>query len=401
MPSKHPFASAASERLQLSLAYFLYFITLGLVLPYFPPYLRARGLDGVAIGWLLAMGPLMKIAVPPLLGAVADGRRGPRFWGVVAAWGTFGGMLLVWASAGHAALFAGAILYSLFSAPSMSLLDATTVRHVRDGRTRFGRIRVWGSVGYILTSFGLGIAFPALPPDVIIWGLVGSQLVFALFFTATRVEDAPASKPVWTDLPHVLRPRVVWLLLLTLFLNRVASSPFNGFYTIFVRDARLGGEVVALTWGIAISTEVFVMLVVDRLIDRFGAGAVLAAGVLLEAARWAAYGFIESQWALLAVAPAHGTAFALLYVGSVRAVTEFVPRQFRALGQGLSAAAAACGQTAGFVAAGYLYKNSGSRVMFTAAGLTGLAATILALLFARAERRRAARTPEAAREPQS
>ncbi|MGH9900762.1 MAG: MFS transporter, partial [Pyrinomonadaceae bacterium] len=277
-PSPAPDKADKAERRQLSVAYFLYFATAGLFLPYFPSYLRARGVDGVRIGWILALGPLMRVAVPPLLGFLADRARGPRFWGMVAAWGAVTALAVVWAGDGYAMLLLGAFLYSTFTAPAIPLLDASTVQYMGRTASRFGHIRLWGSVGFVVCSFGLGFAFPGLPAAVIIVSLVGSHLLFALFISAARIEDAPAARPHWRELPQLLRKSSVWLLLLTLFLNRAASAPFNGFYTLFVQEGGLGGGVVAWTWGIAITAEIALMTAVDRYIDRFGTGRVLAAG---------------------------------------------------------------------------------------------------------------------------
>jgi PPP family 3-phenylpropionic acid transporter len=332
----------------------------------------------------MAAGPLARVVVPPLLGLAADRRRGPRFWSVVAAWGALCGVLLMWAPGGLPLLYAGAVVYSLFNAPSMPLLDAMTLGRAA---ARFGHVRMWGSVGYVLTSFTLGTLFPSLPPEVIIASTAGSLLLFSLFLSATRIEDAPTPRTDWGELPRVLRGRAVWLLLAALLLSRMAAGPLSGFYIIFVNEQGLGGDVVALTWGIAIATEVCVMLGVDRLINRFGPGRVLAAGVLLDALRWLFYSLVATKAALLAVAPAHGLAFAMLYVAGVRALTAIIPREFRALGQGLGAAAQAVGLAAGLILAGYVYKTSGSRVMFAAAGIVGLASTACALAFTRLDGR--------------
>lgn len=123
------------------------------------------------------------------------------------------------------------------------------------------------------------------------------------------------------------------------------------------------------------------MLAVDKIIDRLGADKVLTVGVLMESLRWLAYSWVRSDGSLLLLAPLHGTAFALLYVASVRAAAEVVPGRWRALGQGLIAAAAGCGQTVGFVAAGYLHESAGSAVMFLSGGVVGLFAFGNALLF--------------------
>jgi PPP family 3-phenylpropionic acid transporter len=190
----------------------------------------------------------------------------------------------------------------------------------------------------------------------------------------------------WSRLPALLRNRVLWLLLTVTFLNRVASAPFNAFYAIFVRESGMGGDVVAWTWGIGVVTEVIVMLFVDRLIRRFSAAGVLAAGCALEAFRWTAYSYVSSPAALLCLAPLHGSAFAFVYISTVRSVAGVLPSRVRSLGQGLATAAAGLGQTVGSVAGGYLHDMAGNSGMFLAAGVTGIAAVLLSVFFSQAYR---------------
>jgi MFS transporter, PPP family, 3-phenylpropionic acid transporter len=372
---------------RLALSYFLFFFTQGLFLPYFPAFLHSNGLDGVRIGTLLAVGPLMRVLVPPVVGLLSDRYRGPHFWGKAAGWGAVAGLCLT--AADERALVAGVVVYFIFSAPAISLLDASALQHLKGNvRASFGRIRLWGSVGFALASFGLGLLYPDLPPHVVLFGLFGSYVLFAGFLSGVRGEAESPGGLSWEGLPQLLKGGVLWLLLVTVFLNRIASAPFNVFYTLFVGELGHGGELVAWSWGIGVAAEVLAMLVVDRFIDRLGVDRVLAGGVLLEALRWLAYVWVQSEAALLLLTPLHGTAFAFLYVASVRAAAAVVPERLRALGQGLIAAAAGCGQTVGFVGAGYLHETVGSRGMFFFGGAVGMSAFAIALLFGRLINRR-------------
>ena len=378
---------------RMSAAYFLYFVAFGLYVPYFPAYLRGRGLDAAAVGWFVALAPLSRVVVPPLVGLVADRRGGPRRWGAVCAWGGVAGLALAAGVPGVPALLAGTFLFSAFTAPTIPLLDSAAVRA---GARGFGTIRLWGSLGYLLTSFGLGYFFPALPGAAVLAAMLGAQALFAAYVSLpVGGEEPAASRFPWGEVRLVARDARVGLLLSTLFLNRVASAPFNGFYTLFVQDAGLSGRVVALTWGVAITAEVGAMMFVDRALGRFGTGAVLAAGVGLEAARWLAYAFVRTEGGLLLLAPLHGLAFCMVYVAGVRCAAEVVPAGLRSLGQGVSATAAGLGQAMGIVAAGYLYEGAGPQATFAAAGATGALAVLSALLLGRAA---AARAPAAGRE---
>ena len=216
--------------------------------------------------------------------------------------------------------------------------------------------------------------------------LLVAHLLFAAYVSIPVGGEVTTARVAWGEARLLIRDRRVWLLLSTLFLNRVASAPFNGFYTLFVQDLGLSGRVVAFTWGIAITTEVAVMLFVDRALNRFGTSAVLAAGVALESVRWLAYAHVRSEGELLLLAPLHGLAFALLYVAGVRYVAEVVREGLRSLGQGVSATAAGLGQAVGIIAAGYLYQGAGASVMFAAGSAVGGLALVSALLLGRAAR---------------
>jgi PPP family 3-phenylpropionic acid transporter len=368
----------------LATAYFLFFVNFGLFVPYFPLYLSERGFGAVEIGGLLALGPLMRTGVPPLLGILADRSRGPGFWGTMAAWGAVAGLALVWLGAdARLVMILGLATFFLCTAPALPLLDVQVMRHIERTRSKFGRIRLWGSAGYVLASMSFGLAFTDTPAHLIAIALVASYTAFALFLSLSRMEDVPPSRPDWSELPAMLRSPGIVTLLAALFLNRVASAPFNGYYSIFVRESGLDGRVVALTWGIAVVTEIVAMVFVDRWIDRFGYVRVLVFGVLLEAARWFAFSQLQSEPALLLLAPTHGIAFAALLISSIRGIAAIVPERFRSLGQGLVAAAAGLGQVVGYAGMGFVHDAAGNAGMFFVAGVVGLAATATALSLAR------------------
>jgi MFS transporter, PPP family, 3-phenylpropionic acid transporter len=359
---------------QLAIAYLLYFVTGGLYLPYFPLYLNARGFDIANIGWLLALNPLTRTLIPPFLGLLADLKRGPRFWGMVAAWGAVLGITLVWYSKSYPLLILGIGIYFITTSPTVPLLDSSLVQSLRDKPGRFGHVRLWGSIGFVVTSFGLGLIYPDLPAHIIIGSLICTHILFALYVTSSKVDYVPPKRPDWRDVPRLLRRLDIVILLLAIFFNRLASAPFYGFYTIFVKENNLGGDVVALTWGLAVFTEVLVMLVVDKYIDRLGTINVMAFGMLFEALRWFTYTLVHSKLGLLLLAPGHGLAFTLLYVASVRTITSYVPASLNSLGQGLAAAAAGGGLMLGLIGSGYLHQNFGSGHMFFAGGIVGVLA---------------------------
>ena len=402
---RHGSSSRLSPSVFAAASYLLYFAALGLFAPYFPAYLSARGLGTVAIGGLLAAGPLMRVVFPPLVGLAADRRGtagGVRLWSRIVAWGAIAGLLVIAWSANPLWLVAGTLLYYVFIAPAIPLLDTLAVRLAADRGTRFGRVRLWGSIGFLLTSGVFGLLSPQMPAATIIAGIIFAHLAFALFLLLPAPHADVAANNDFKDSAVVIRQsgvmslpadalteRTGWraamksvqqpalaLLLATLFLNRLASAPFNGFYTIFVRELGLGAEVVAWSWTLAVGCEILVMLVVDRLIERFGFAPVLLCGCALEALRWFALASAETPAALLLIAPSHGVAFTMLYVASVRGLTRVVPEGLQTFGQAAGAAATGVGQTIGYILTGYLHDAAGNTGMFFVAGCIGVLTTV-------------------------
>lgn len=369
--------------MRLAAAYGVYFLGIGLFLPYFPVLLQERGYDSAAIGWMLALSPALRVVSPPAVGFIADRWRGAGFWGAMAAWLAAAGMAAVVFGPGVGTVVAGLALYSAATAPAIPLLDATLLRQVRLRGGPMGRIRLWGSIGFLLTSFGVGFFVPALPAGLIGIGLFGATVLFAVVLMLSRLDEARPERPRLAEVGEILRSPAILLLLVANFVNRVASAPYNAFYTIFVRDLGLGGDIVALNWGIAVAAEVLAMLVVDRLADRFGAPAVFAFGCALETARWFAHMVVRSPVGLLALSPLHGIAFCALFIGTVKCFAVLVPERLRATGQGLSTAASGLGAALGFALAGVGFERFGGAAVFGVAGLVGLVATAGALLLVR------------------
>ncbi|KPK51543.1 MAG: MFS transporter, partial [Thiotrichales bacterium SG8_50] len=144
---------------RLSGFYFFYFAVLGSLVPYWSVYLRSTGFDETDIGKLMALLMLSRIVAPYLWGWIAD-HRGQ-------------GMLVVRLAALLAALtYVGVffttnfwwlalvmLIFSFFWNATLPQLEAATMNHLGGEATRYARVRLWGSVGFIVAVIGLGVLF--------------------------------------------------------------------------------------------------------------------------------------------------------------------------------------------------------------------------------------------------
>ena len=166
------------------------FLTLGIFLPFFPIFLADAGLDDTQIGFILATPLAIRIAASPLVTAIAD-RYGRRALALVitAAASAFGFAVYAMVD-GFAAIFAVSVFTSVFSGSIIPLSDAYAMDAVRSGIGDYGRMRLWGSIAFVVSTLAGGVALEMWPPPLIPYGLAVSMLLTA-FVAMSLPELAP------------------------------------------------------------------------------------------------------------------------------------------------------------------------------------------------------------------
>jgi PPP family 3-phenylpropionic acid transporter len=187
---------------RLSGYYFFYFAFVGAFSPYFSLYLQSVGSTAAQIAVLMSLMSVMRMLAPALWGALADrlGVRVPivRLSALLSMLG-FAGFLV---SDAYAALFASMAFLAFWSA-ALPLVETLTFAHLDGQSGRYGNIRVWGSVGFILAVLGLGYLLDDLPIRAVLWvtlATLGGILACALVIPearrpAHRAAPAPGRDP--------------------------------------------------------------------------------------------------------------------------------------------------------------------------------------------------------------
>ncbi|CAB9509405.1 Major facilitator superfamily domain-containing protein 6 [Seminavis robusta] len=133
-----------------------YYSSLGALLPYLPVYYHSLGHGGQIIGMLGAVKPLTTFIVAPFWGLVADQTQAPFAILKVTFLVSLVGQLLVAASHDYRYIMIMVFLTALFNAPVKSLIDSMVMDHIHD-QSRYGRLRLWGQMGFGLGSSGVGV----------------------------------------------------------------------------------------------------------------------------------------------------------------------------------------------------------------------------------------------------
>jgi len=369
---------------------------LGLFFPYFSLYLRENaGLSGSQVGVVLAMLPLVGTLAQPLWGQLAD-RTGARSRVLVllALGAATGYLALAWAR-GFAALVLATLLLALFSTAVVPAAMSVTFALARADRAHaFGRMRVWGTIGFLALVVGFprfldwfqaahglaaGAAGPSEPGlDVmfpITAGLVAGGGLFALALPRGGEMNLRAPRGDWRRL---LRHRpFVRLLAFTFVAYLFLQGPMS-IFPIYVRS--LGGSLdsVSEMWVLMLSLEIPLIAFSGSSLARFGPRGLLAIGAIAGGVRWTACGLISDLSIIYPFQILHGVVVAGLVIGGPLYVEAIVPERLRSTGQGvLAMVGVSLGAVASHLGSGWLLEHAGPRAPYLIGGIGSLALAAL------------------------
>ena len=179
---------------RLAAFYAATFVVAGIALPFFPIWLKAKGLDAQMIGVVLAAPMLARLLATPLAARLADRRDALRAAIMVTAALSVIGYLLVGLAEGPAAILIAYALASFAFTPLMPLSETYALKGLSARGRAYGPVRLWGSAAFILGSFAAGFATDAIPARYLIWLILAASIVaaFARFCARARARDRAA-----------------------------------------------------------------------------------------------------------------------------------------------------------------------------------------------------------------
>ncbi len=376
----------AMSALPLAVAYFIQFLGVGVMLPFFPGWLRAIGASPSEIGVLLSLAPVATLFAPTFWGRLADrsGRPGRVFVALTMGTGAFLALLLSTHSLPAVALILCG--HALFSSAITTILDAMTLHHVQQRGQRYASVRVFGSVGFVVAAFGVGRAFDVID-DRLLWvPLVSVACSSVWAFLWFRGVSAPSrdTRVGFEGVRELLRDKFVVLLLGTCTLHWIACGPWHTTLALYVEQLGLPTRAIGSAAAIAVLAEVLLFTLWPRLSHRISPIGLLLAAFGGSSVRWLAMAYVTTESHLLALSVLHGLTFGAYYLGVIELMTRRIPGSLRATGQSLLVATNyGIGGIIGATVSGVLFEALGGRRLFQLAAVGELLPLCLALLLAR------------------
>lgn len=383
--------SSASEaqslvvpRLRLSAFYFFWFAALGAVLPYWGLYLLELDFTEFQIGLIFALMMGAKMIAPMVWGWIAD-HYGARLLIIrIAAFGALLAFLLMTQAQTFWPMFGLTVIYAFFWNAALPQFEAITFTLLGKDEGRYGRIRLWGSVGFIVSVLGLaplvqhwGIHWLLVWVTAMLAGILGSSLLLNVH--SSRIQPvAETVEGFWS----VLKQREVLSLLLVCFLAQLSHGPYYTFFSIYLKSVGYSEEWIGFLWALGVAAEIGVFIALPKLMAGFGAYRLMSLALFVTALRWVllAY-FAESVVMLFLIQIMHLATFGIYHAVAVTLIHRQFTGRLQGRGQALySAISFGAGGALGAGLSGYFWAQWSPATIYLAAALCAFAAWLICLL---------------------
>lgn len=321
--------------LVLSLFFAGLFAIQGLFLPYWPVWLKSQGLPANEIGILLSLPNWMRVFADPLIAQRAD-FTGNRKTPMIILAGIYVGVIALFpVSSNFWWLALLSSLIGLTYAPLLPLGTTVTVHECSQRGLDYGRIRLWGSLAFILMSYGAGWFLDGRSEEWIVWILLAAAVVNFLIINQVPNPTTERTLRSGSSVLFLLRQPVFLIFLGCIGFGQGAHGTYYGFASVNWENAGYSHEAIGAFWSIGVIAEILLFAVAGKYIRKYHPGTLFIIGTFFGIVRWTALGLSNDLWVILAVQPLHAMTFAITHLAGVSFISRAIPSQLATSAQSL------------------------------------------------------------------
>ena len=361
--------------------YFLYYGAFSILLPYLAIFYKGQGLTGGQIGLLAAISPIISFFGAPLWTGAADASHSHKLVTMVSILGVVAICFIIPGIASFGGLLLVISLFAFFGAPAASLVDSAVLTMLGDRKERYGRIRLWGTIGYGVIAPFAGTLIGRLGLKWAFWGYAILMLGGFLIITQIPFRQSRSNGSFRSGMRVLFANRPWMLFLVMVFIAGIGNATINNYLFVYMQS--LGASNTLMGFALTASTlsEIPAMFFSDRLLRRFGARGMLIIAMTTIGLRLICYSLVTQAWVVLLIQLCHGLTFAAIYTAGVHFADQVAPPGMKATTKGMfSGTLMGFGSAAGGLLGGVLLDSFSPGGMYAFIGtlvLVGLIAFLL------------------------
>lgn len=362
-----------ASAVRLSALYGGMFLVIGIMMPFWPVWLQAKGLSPSEIGLVIAAGSIVRVFVGPFTARIAD-RTGERKRPMIVL--SVLGLLMFLPFALVDSFWAILLLQALFAGmfgPMMPLSESLTMTGAKQDGLDYGRIRLWGSITFIIGASGVGFFLKGADPSLIWTSIAIAFGIFAL--TTVFIPDyrVTPGKPDSTPIRQVLRDKTFLIFIAATACIQGSHGLMYTFGTL--NWLRIGFDewTIGLLWAEGVVAEVILFVFAAGVVRKIGPARLIALAGLAALIRWTVMGLTDDLWITVALQLLHAFTFGAAHLGAIYFIADRMPEDVSATAQTLYALTVS-GLGIGLTSyvSGHLYEAFEAQAYFAMAVMSGV-----------------------------
>ncbi|MEC0228944.1 MFS transporter [Paenibacillus alba] len=361
----------------LRLFTFSFFMTMGIVVTFFPLYFDYKGYSKLQIGLLYAIGPLIGIATNLLWGFLSDRFQTIKKIMIILILGQLVTSILVFTAGWFSLLYVCLAAFFFFQQPVNSLNDSQLMLSIRTSGKSYASFRVYGSIGFAVSAGGFGLLLrhygTGLTPILCLFTIVCTLVIVFLLKDARQ----GGKKMAFGGMLSILRSKkFLWFLVLIVIMS--VSHRFNdGFLALYMRQLGASDSLIGYAWMTSALSEIPVFFFLSKYGHRFKELPLLAFAGIIYAIRFFIMSSIHDPSWVIWIQMLHSLTFGIFLFTANRYISQLIPDEYRSSGQAIFAVA--WSSVAGLISGtlgGWIFDAAGGSTVYAIAACLSIVAAI-------------------------
>ncbi|WP_284640939.1 MFS transporter [Paenibacillus silviterrae] len=354
------------------------YMTMAVIVSYFPLYFQSRGLSTLQIGAIYSIGPLIGIGSNLFWGFLSDKYRTVKKILILVLIGQWILAFFVFQSDAYTLLLVLMSVFFFFQSPVTSLTDSLTLLSIRNTGKSFASFRVWGSIGFAFAALVFGQLMKGMGTDLIVYlCLFTIGLSFLLSLGLKDAGEGSRNKPDFSNLLPIISSRPFLAFMLIVLTVSVAHRMNDNFLALFLQRLGADPSLVGLSWMSSALAEIPIFFLLSRFGHRFKELPLLILCSLVYTVRFLLMSRVTDPSLVIFIQLLHSLSFGIFLFTVIRYIQRLVPDQFRASGQALFAVtwSGLAGLLSGLVG-GWVFNTWGPHTVYSVSSVLAFIAMI-------------------------